>query len=407
MITQVLPLSDLNEFIITPRLIDPDSMVAVIGDLRHLVKNRISILNSRQRRLPHADDPWLSSTVNAIEQSVSKNNTIITSVGMITWEWCLWNTNRLKGHQIIIIPRGKASTFPQRVGQIISDFGLDRSRVLFLMPFCPKKKSVRKTIYPERDRWVIALSHQILPVAIRRGGILSKMLAEHEIANKINPYFQLTTKPAKTSRGQIRQLITNSNQTISKIGTRWDYLTHWTRACHGAWPGERHTDFYNDLFNTKIGYPRDGLMTLKRILTERKIRGSGRLMPGNISMVSLTQKSPTELLDIIRWRPNFIRWNFEPYGISIKTEILRSMGAQPVDYGTKEQFNQLPQDKRPFFQRIAPDGKDWRVEEEWRLPNDLELENLSKNDALVWVPKMEQVPEVQSLSRFPVHSIIE
>ncbi|KPL06276.1 hypothetical protein AMJ86_09040 [bacterium SM23_57] len=407
MITQVLPLSDLNEFIVTPRLIDPDSMVAVIGDLHRLPKHRISILNSRQRRLPHADDPWLSSTVDAIDESVSKTNAIITSVGMITWEWCLWNTSRLKGHQIIIVPRGKVSTFPDRVEQMIRDFDLDESRAMFLMPFCPKKKSVRKAIYPERDSWVIALSHRILPVAIRPDGIMSKMLAEQEISCKIDTSCQITAKPVKTSQDQIRQLITNSSRIITRIGTDWDYLTHWTRACHGPWHEERYNDFYNDLFRAKTGYPRDGLHTLKRILTEQKIRGSGRLMPGNVPIVSLTQKSPIELLDIIRWRSGFIRWNFEPYGISIKTELLRSMGARPVTYGTQEQFKQLPQNERSFLQRVIPNGKDWRVEEEWRLPGNLELANLSENDAIVWIPNAEQVSEIQRVSRFPVHSLIE
>jgi hypothetical protein len=412
MITQVQPFSDLKHLAITPALIDPDSMVAVIGDYSNFPPHRIAIVNSRQHRLPFADDPWLTATSTTVEQAVSSNSTIVSSVGMITWEWIVWNTARLKGHQIIIMPRGKVASLQDRVRQIIDDFDLDAVRTAFLMPFSPKDKPYRRLVYPERDRWVIALANRIGPVAVRSSGIISRLLCEPELSGIIDASFRIALPRARPQKDALKRLISESDEPVERAGGLHEisrevdsrnYLTHWTRACHGPWPGERRTDFYADLRRAKSGYPRDGISTLRRILTEERIRASGRMMPGGIPMISLTATSPAELLKIIRWRPGYIRWNFEPYGISIRKELLESLGAKKVTYGTKEQFEKLDASARPLFQRIAQ--KDWSIEEEWRLPSNLSMHDLKPNDAIVWVLSPEQVAEIQKVTHFPVHCL--
>jgi hypothetical protein len=409
MITNVLPLSDLKNFLQTPNLIDPDSMVAIIGDIHDLPEPRITIINSRQHRNPHADDPWLAATVNAVDKAIAQSYTVVSSIDMITWEWILWNISRLKGYQLIIIPRGKVSHLPDRAHHIIHEFNLNPKHTVFLMPFFPAKKPYRKSTYPERDCWAVALSHIIQPIAVRRGGMMSKLLSEHQLPHKIDRSYQIPSQKTKAHQNELRQLLANDQ--LLTLNARlnaavpWDYLTHWTRTCHGPWQGERKANFYQDIFHAKSGYPRDGFQTLKRILKEGRIRGSDRLMPGSHSMISLTATAPFELLKIIRWRPAFIRWNFEPFGISIKKATLESHGALPVTYGTNDQHNRLPEAKKPFFQRIEPEGKNWRVEKEWRHPGDLDLTRLGRDDAIVWVTSPNQIPEIQTISPFPVQAL--
>jgi hypothetical protein len=410
LITQILPLSDLKGILVSPGLIDPDSMVAIVGNLKDLPTPHNAIVNSRQHRNPHADDSWLSASINALENAIASQSTIISSVGMTTWEWIVWNTNRLGGYQIIVIPRGKVSDFSDRVVNIIQEFNLDENKTVFLMP-CFAGHSPRKRItYPERDRWVMALSHRILPISVRPSGILSKLLNEPAVVSHIVPSFQ--TQPATKSAPdfKLRNLLTKDilAAAIEKLTTisEWDYLTHWTRRCHGPWQGERKADYYHDLFQAKAGDPRDGLCTLKRILKEGRIRSSGKLIKGGNPMVSLTATSPHQLLDIIRWRPGFVRWNFEPYGISIKKQKLKSLGARPVTYGTLEQYEGLSETEKLFFQSIESKGKDWSIEEEWRLPGDLDLSKLHSEDAIIWVMNSREVGKLQEVSRFPVKYLI-
>ena len=384
-------------------------MVAMVGNLNSLPPHRTAIINSRQHRNPHADDPWLSASINALENTIALNSTIVSSVGMTTWEWIAWNSNRLGGYQIIIIPRGKVSDFSNRVTNIIREFDFDVNKTVFLMPFLTGYTPRKRLTYPERDRWVMALSHRVIPISIRTAGLLSKLLNEPEVVSQIVSSFQITNVNKSSPNRELQDFLSkNSPITIKDPSTfsEWDYLTHWTRRCHGPWQGERKSDYYQDLCQSKTGDPRDGLSTLKRILKEGRIRGSGLLLKGGEPMVSLTATSPNRLLEIIRWRPGFIRWNFEPYGISIQRQLLESLGVRPVIYGVKDHYERLSEAEKPFFQCVESEGKDWRIEEEWRLPGDLNLSKLSENDALVWVMNSSEVIEIQKISRFPVQSLV-
>ena len=409
LITQILPLSDLKGILVSPGLIGPNSMVAMVGNPNDFPTPRTAIINSRQHRNPHADDPWLSATITALENAITKNSTIVSSVGMTTWEWIVWNAHRLGGHQIIVIPRGKVSDFSNRVSNIIREFDLDVNKSVFLMPFLSGHAPRKRLTYPERDRWVIALSHCILPISIRPNGIFFKLLNEPEVVSPKGSSFGITTAITTDSEKEFKDFLSGDIpfSTIANLmmDSEWVYLTHWTRRCHGPWVGERKTDYYQDLFQAKTGDPRDGLNTLKRILQEGCIRGSSRLVRGNMPIVSFTKKSPKELLEIIRWRPGFIRWNFEPYGISIRRQKLESLGARPVIYGSEYRYAQLPNCDKPFFQLIEPSGKDWSIEAEWRLPGDLNLRMLYEDDAVVWVMNLSEVVEIQKVSRFPVHGM--
>lgn len=404
MITQVLPLSDLSDYFTTPGIIDSSTLVAKVGDLQVVSSRLAAVVNSRQRRLPKSEDPWLRETVRAVETAINQGISIVSSVGMITWEWVVWHTKRLGGNQVIVLPRGKVSSMTDRVEEIVREFDLDVRHTVFLMPFHAKDKRIRKEVYPERDRWVMALAERIFPVSMRESGVMSKLLADPDVIGQVDNSYQIPYIRYRDDREGTKQLLVDVDGKIN-VGD-WDYLTHWTRSCHGAWTGERICDFYQDLYTADNGYPRDGLQTLKRILQEGKIRGSDELVRGSEAMVSLTETTPEKLLDIIRWRPGFIRWNFEPYGISIKRQALESMGARSVRYGSEAQFRQLSETDGAYFQLVSPEGKDWGVEKEWRVLGDIDLGVLDTKDVIVWVLKEAEIKETREISRFAVRSLI-
>ena len=83
------------------------------------------------------------------------------------------------------------------------------------------------------------------------------------------------------------------------------------------------------------------------------------------------------------------------------------MGARPVRYGSEEQFMQLSETDRAYFQLVSPEGKDWRVEEEWRVMGDINLGMLDPKNAIVWVMREAEIGEIRGISRFPVKSLFE
>jgi hypothetical protein len=82
------------------------------------------------------------------------------------------------------------------------------------------------------------------------------------------------------------------------------------------------------------------------------------------------------------------------------------MGARPVQYGGEAEFRQLLETERAYFQFVSPKGKDWRVEEEWRVMGDVDLRMLDAKDVIVWVMQDSEIGVIQGVSRFPVRCLI-
>jgi hypothetical protein len=49
-----------------------------------------------------------------------------------------------------------------------------------------------------------------------------------------------------------------------------------------------------------------------------------------------------------------------------------------------------------------PAGIDWSVEKEWRQLGDLSLDGLSHDDAILFVPTLEEARKLLEISRWPV-----
>ena len=103
------------------------------------------------------------------------------------------------------------------------------------------------------------------------------------------------------------------------------------------------------------------------------------------------------------------RWDAEPFGIAIRAELLAARGARPVIYGDETVWERLPEPERPWFQRrTTRAGKtpiDWSLEQEWRLPSDLWLDELPADEVRVFVPDEATAKRIAGECPWPVMTL--
>jgi len=184
---------------------------------------------------------------------------------------------------------------------------------------------------------------------------------------------------------------------VDQIDCRFPWLQHWTRACHGPWPGQSLSGFWDDLFENGARGDRSALATLVRILNKRRIIAGDRTVAGSTRAVSFANV-PLAQWPVRRFRSHRGRYDFERYGVSVRRSTLLKMGAQPVIYGPSNTGV-----NNDFFQRIqAGDPRGWTLEREWRILGDVDLSGLSTSEALVFVASQHEAKLVSSISPWPV-----
>jgi hypothetical protein len=165
-----------------------------------------------------------------------------------------------------------------------------------------------------------------------------------------------------------------------------DWLCHWTRAASGAWPGETHQQYLDQLILGQPDSDRSALATLLRILLESRLRASSEAIRGGFAVTAFTQVPLPEFRCRRIFRSHRRRYDFEPWGIAIRRQALVALGARPVIYGTEELWPTLPITDQPFYQKISQDGRiNAAAEREWRLPGDLLFNSLAPSDLVVFV----------------------
>ena len=173
-------------------------------------------------------------------------------------------------------------------------------------------------------------------------------------------------------------------------------LYHYTREPDGAWPGESRAAYLDWLIDGPLDSRRDAVDALKRMLAEGRIRGSGRLMPNREPMVSFTAAPPEAVAKLRRFRASLHRWDFRPYGIAVRRDVLERLGARPVRYLPPSELDRLTPGERLFAQKHDPPGTDWSAEMEWRLRGDLCLTELPREALSVLAPTLEEATALLS-----------
>ncbi len=298
-----------------------------------------------------------------------------------------------------MIPDVPRRNIPETADKIARDFSLDTARTLFIFPEGKPQTPEPVDNLPERDSWIVALADTLVPVSIRPGGNLATMIERACFTpSKVDDRFNVSYKRA--ARRSFRPKLAAVASESEKLP--WDDLTHWTTSTADPWPGETKAEFYAAFEHGEQGYPRSAFHTLSRIVAERCLRASKRLIRGEERLVSLTACPPSELARLVKWRPSLVRWTFEPYGIALNRRKLESLGARPVIYGDDYQYELLGDHDKPFFQNSGHGENDWRVEKEWRLRGDLDLNLFGRDDGLVFVFTKQEADALQKSSPFPV-----
>lgn len=189
-------------------------------------------------------------------------------------------------------------------------------------------------------------------------------------------------------------------------GMEWPWLIHCTRAIHGPWVDENPDDFYQRLITEEhaINEP-SPLSTLLRILSMRRLLASCFLKRSSQPTVCLTELPLDQVLHLRRFQAHLRRWDWEPYGIGLRKQIVNSIGGRPCVYGSNESYRQLAVADRPYFQRSGHGSmasRRWEEEKEWRIVGDLDLELFRPEDAFVFVPTMTVARQIVRLSPFPI-----
>ena len=231
----------------------------------------------------------------------------------------------------------------------------------------------------------------LIPVSIRAGGKLEKLI-ENESGQK-----PIETKFTVEYRKPIVSPPRYSKEDIGFDMDNRDYLTHWIRTCHGPWPGQSKFEYYESLLNSSSAYPNNAFKTLKNIADEMTIRASAKRIRRQERVIGFTESDPIEVLSRMRWLPKRTNWNFEPYGIAIRKQAAMKLGVKPVFYGDSNDYDALPEEKRPYFQSRGEKDVDWSEEKEWRHLGDLDLSNIHAGDYIFLVWSQDQADHLRRI----------
>jgi hypothetical protein len=129
----------------------------------------------------------------------------------------------------------------------------------------------------------------------------------------------------------------------------------------------------------------DAFATLCRIISERRLLGSGRINRGGHVCVCFSEAP----LPVVPQGPvNTDAYSrYTPFGVLVDKRWLFSRGGRPVIYQSEREYAQLPETIQWRHVRYEPDAEppvDFTWEREWRVQTD--ALPLTPNDAVIVLP---------------------
>ncbi len=366
-----------------------------------------AFVNSRKPQRIKPDDRWLAALRRMLD-GLPPDRAVIGSLGNPQYE-LVCAAAAESGRFLVLVLDGPLPQMnaPQRAVKFFEEYaGLATAgRTLYLSPFPPGPVPSPKACGPIRDAWVMSLADEVYVVEVRSGGNMADLAGAALKAGTGVKVF----RPEKFGRSAA------GNKELLEAGAEpWrmppggglktkkralddcpdqvltlpenDYLIHYTRAWPGPWPGQSRADYYSSLLRGDPDSGHGAFDSLRRILLEKKIRASARMVRGNEPVTSFTSVRPEDLDGLIRWNPALIRWTFEPYGLAIPREFLLQAGAEPVIYGSESDWENMPAARRYRFQLQRSGETEWFKEREWRLRGGLDLSGLDQRKMVALVP---------------------
>jgi hypothetical protein len=129
----------------------------------------------------------------------------------------------------------------------------------------------------------------------------------------------------------------------------------------------------NDISDFLIHFTRgdslkDAFQRLQKIVDERQLLGSCRLIKGGYTCVCFSE-APLSCLSDGLVNPAYYS-QYSPFGIMVPKEWLFQLGGRPVIYETEAEFYVLPDSHRWRHMRYEPPTIDFSWEREWRIQCD-------------------------------------
>lgn len=244
-------------------------------------------------------------------------------------------------------------------------------------------------------------------------GRSSQAEAEEDLTVK----FKVRTSQARKPQW-IAPTIEDPHWLNQQIESGWNFLTHCTRARSGKWPEQSQQQYLDELFIRTAAPRRSSNETppdnwspdspvevLRRILHTQRLVGTKWFQRSGVSAVCFSSRPLKELLEQRTYRPHLARWDWEPYGICVRKTALQTLGARPVQYRSSEEYAQLSDDEKAYFQKFDSDDPskiDWRIESEWRVLGDVRLGRLAPFSSFAFVPTRDEARWLRTTSGFPI-----
>lgn len=346
-----------------------------VGSKLPLEHPRLAILNSAQSKYPLGGDDWIQGTLRALQFYSGERYTLLTSMGLNTWEFTTW-AGGARGYPLILVLIWDGRSEPSDLYRALaSDLALEPGRTtLLLLP--PAKGSI-KDQGPRRDHLIVSLAKKVVPISIHPGGRMESLLASLT-GEKIDFSFSRDWK----HQAQIAPYFFDIAHLQTEIDPHWEgWVIHWTHACQGPWPGETRARYFQSVLESREEYTHSAQRTLERIIEEGRIRSSSWRIRGKERVVCLSGLLPSQAADLVRWRARYVRFSIEPYGLGIHSSAVKRLGIRPVHY--LEEGIHSPQDIPAFLLQSSGRSGDWPRENEYRYQGDLDLNRLATEE---WKP---------------------
>jgi len=355
-------------------------------------KKKALILNSRQSARPMGNDQWIINAGLAIKDAVSQGYLLLTSVGMNSWEIPLYFASKFGAGQIIYLPAERGAEHDRIIRFYMEQFHLNESLVEWRFIETDTAGQNSNNFQTKRDSIILHDAEVVFPISLRTGGNLDLLMAESQgeqlrIVDDFKVKYETARRPCKIKIDPI-----GIDRNIEELFD--NYIIHWTKTRNTAWPGETLYIYYNDIVRSTDRYTRSGYDTLKRILNEKRLRGSSKRYRKGISAVAFSALKPSEAVGLMKWRARYQEMTFEPYGIAIEKSFAEKLGVKKVFYGNAEMYQYLEEDNRPYFQNIGTKGF-WLPEKEYRHIGDVDLSLIPHDKMRVIVWKKEEISGVR------------
>ena len=332
---------------------------------------KVSILNSRQGIAPCLTDSWIQNTIQAINFIKSHKYTLLSSVGMPTWEIATSLGALNKIPMILYLPIKNKTSIIKTIEQVKYQFELNYPDIEYIPVY---KDTNDKNIRIDRDLEIVSNSDFVIPVSIRTKGNLDNFLQAIS-STKIIDLFSCSYK----NRDKLFSYSIDSKNVNPKIAELQNrYFFHWTKSTYSKRENEKSLDYYKKIL-TSQNYPYTAYNNLQNIVSQKIIFASSKDIPARTKVVSFTDSPPELMFSLFKWRSRHHQMSFEPYGIAFEKKLLENKIIQVQYYSEKSELNP----RTPLWQTHSRGKKtDWSVEREYRYKSDFNFSDIDLHKIL-------------------------